>query len=99
MAATDSRSVTYTRSERVSVSLGSVLAMVPVANETAAAVAEALGSVSPASGLAQVTYVSTDDPSPMLLAALRSVMPNLQGLCLDSTHLAMVYEYATWLGP
>ena len=73
--------------------------MVPVANETAAAVAEALRAVSPESGLAQVTYVSTDDPSPVLLESLRQVMPNVHGLCLDSTHLAMVYEYATWRDP
>ena len=73
--------------------------MVPVSNETAAAVTEALRAASPASGLSQVNYVSTDDPSPALLSSLRQIMPNLHGLCLDSTHLAMVYEYATWFGP
>ena len=85
--------------EHLSFGPGAVLAMAPVSNETAAAVTEALRAASPASGLTQVNYVSTDDPSPALLASLRQIMPNLHGLCLDSTHLAMVYEYATWFGP
>ena len=47
-------------------------------------------------GKEQVHVVSTDDPSATLFHSLQTIFPNLMGICLDSTHLAMVYEYATW---
>ena len=28
--------------------------------------------------------------------ALKKVLPNLRTLCLDLTHLPMVFEYASW---
>ncbi len=46
--------------------------------------------------LQQVRFVSSDDPSALLFDGLRGILPNLEILSLDPTHLAMVYEYATW---
>ena len=36
----------------------------------------------------------TDSPSLKLLQALRPVFPDLQGIAMDSVHLAIVYEFA-----
>jgi hypothetical protein len=70
--------------------------MTPVSQENSERIAEALRDVLPADGRSQVLFVSTDDPSGALLEALHDIMPNLKAICLDATHLAMVYEYATW---
>lgn len=44
----------------------------------------------------QVKHVATDNASPKLWAALRTLLPQLRTLTLDTVHLAMVYEYATF---
>ena len=41
--------------------------------------------------------MASDDPSAGMWAALKQVLPNLCTLCLDPTHLPMVFEYASWL--
>jgi hypothetical protein len=70
--------------------------MVPMSHENAASISRAVRTALPVDGRAQVLYVSTDDPCPALFNNLKEVFPNLRTLCLDATHLAMVYEYATW---
>ena len=47
----------------------------------------------PAKGLAQVKYVSVDNPSAHLVDELRIICPNLHAVALD--HLAMTWEYAS----
>ncbi len=46
--------------------------------------------------LQQIRYVSSDEPSALLLDGLRKVAKNIEIMLLDPTHLAIVYEYATW---
>ena len=70
--------------------------MSAISHENAATLSSSLESTLPLEGRTRVAFVSTDDPSPALLDSLRQVLPNIQTLCLDGTHLAMVYEYATW---
>ena len=70
--------------------------MVPMSHENATSITHALETALPEDGRAQVIYVSTDDPSMSMLTSLKTILPNLRMLCLDATHLAMVYEYATW---
>ncbi|CAE7796366.1 unnamed protein product [Symbiodinium sp. CCMP2592] len=60
-----------------------VLAMVAVPNEKAEEVR-------------QIQCVAADNASLKLYAELARILPNLQALCLDPIHLAIVYEYATW---
>jgi hypothetical protein len=67
-----------------------------MSHENAASISYAIRTTLPEAGRAQVLYVSTDDPSPALFTSLKEVFPNLKTLCLDATHIAMVYEYATW---
>jgi len=43
-----------------------------------------------------VRFLFTDDPSEKLYAGLKDVLPNLEVVACDTTHLAMTYEYATW---
>lgn len=71
-----------------------VLAMFPTHGEGAVELRECLAEMFPAEGLAQVRHVATDCPSAKLLAELRQIMPALQGLSLDPTHLAMKFEEA-----
>jgi hypothetical protein len=72
--------------------------MAPVSRENAECLTAALDECLPPEGKEQVRFVSTDDPSATLFHSLKTIFPNLVALCLDSTHLAMVYEYATWCG-
>ena len=44
--------------------------------------------------LQQIQYVAADNPSEKYWQALRSVCPGVQALMLDTTHLAMTWEYA-----
>jgi hypothetical protein len=44
----------------------------------------------------QVKHVCVDNPSRKLRLQLGSVFPNMQSLSLDSLHLPIVFEYATW---
>ena len=48
-----------------------------------------------AAALAQVQFVSVDNPSYKYWQALRRVCPNLQVMTLDPTHLSMTFEYAS----
>jgi len=75
---------------------GFVVLMKPMRDEKDSTIAETMGaSMSPAS-LRQVQQIFCDDPSQNLWQETRNCMPNLMSLSLDTTHLAMVYEYATW---
>ena len=49
----------------------------------------------PASALRQVAFVAADNPSGKLYAELKTICPNLQGMSLDTVHLAMAWEYST----
>ena len=46
--------------------------------------------------LAQVQYVASDNASDKMMDALKRVCPNIICLCLDTVHLPMVYEYASY---
>ena len=74
---------------------GAVLLMTPIPDEDAPSIAEALRVGLSGEALSQVQVIHTDDPSVRLLAALRSVCPNLAYLCLDAMHLPMTVEYAS----
>ena len=56
---------------------GAVLLMTPIPDEDAPSIAEALRVGLSGEALSQVRVIHTDDPSVRLLAALRSVCPNL----------------------
>ena len=71
---------------------GAVLAMIAVPSEIVDIVSSALAESLPVEGLVQVECVASDSASTKLYTALRRVMPNLQCLCLDPIHLAIVYE-------
>ena len=43
-----------------------------------------------------VTYITVDNPSPHFVKQCKKVFPNLVCMSLDTVHLAMNYEYATW---
>lgn len=73
---------------------GAVLAMFPTHGEGAVELKEGLAQAFPVEGLEQVRHVATDCPSGKLLEELRLIMPALQGLSLDPTHLAMKFEEA-----
>jgi len=75
---------------------GFVTAMVPLANERDETVAEAISSYVDPRCLDQVQHVFSDDPSHNMLLQLRGAFKNIKSLCLDTTHLPIVYEYATW---
>ena len=75
---------------------GFVSLMKPMANERDQTVADTLSSHLRRPCLLQTRFVFSDDPSANLHGSLKGVMPNLEAVCLDTTHLAMVYEYATW---
>ena len=61
-------------------------------SETACALlAEAL----PPAALAQVAFVAVDNPSCKYYDMLKTICPGLQGMSLDTIHLAMTCEYAT----
>ncbi len=75
---------------------GAVLCIRPVVAERADLVAAAPEEELATRGRAQTRFIFSDDPSPKLLHALRTVFPALTILALDPTHLPMTYEYATW---
>lgn len=65
-------------------------------SDEATVVADELSANIPANAREQVLTIFTDDPSEHFYTELKLCFPNLQNLCLDITHLAMVYEYGTW---
>ncbi|CAE7260379.1 unnamed protein product [Symbiodinium sp. CCMP2592] len=77
---------------------GAVVGFWPLLSEKAEHLQEAFLHNLPQAALAQVQCVATDAPSSLMFSRLRSIMPNLQCLCLDPVHLAIKYEYATGRG-
>ena len=75
---------------------GFVALMAPMPNEKDSTIAQTARASLSSESLAQMQHVFSDDPSPHLWTELSDVMPNLKSISLDSTHLAIVYEYATW---
>ena len=63
--------------------------------DDATSVVRALADTVSARGLAQIQFVSVDNPSVRLVQELRCVCPNLQVVSLDPIHLAMTWEYAS----
>ena len=74
---------------------GAVVGFWPLISEKAEHLQEAFLRNLPQAALDQVQCVATDAPSSLMFSLLRSIMPNLQCLCLDPVHLAIKYEYAT----
>ena len=72
--------------------------MVPLNQETSEDIASALEEHLSLEARAQVRFVATDAPSASLLKSLRVVLPNLEIVSLDTTHLPMVFEYASGRG-
>ena len=70
--------------------------MVPIADESSNAVAVALENNISKEARNQVQHVGCDNPSKALWIQLKRVCPNIETLCLDATHLPIVYEYAHW---
>jgi hypothetical protein len=73
---------------------GAVLALAPIQSEASRNIKDAFSQVLTWSQLAQIEYIATDDPSPLLLAELKSICPRLRGISLDPLHLAINYETA-----
>ena len=48
-----------------------------------------------ASALQQFAFVAVDNPSRKLYMELKNICPGLQGMSLDTVHLAMAWEYPT----
>ena len=72
-----------------------MLTLEPVAADDSAACARALADTIPSAGLVQVQFVAVDNTSAKYYSELKAICPNLQGMCLDPTHLAMTVEYAS----
>ena len=62
-----------------------VIAMIPIADETAEYVRKALVEHIPHQALLQVLHVSRDNPSRLLWTQLQQVLPNMVTMCLDAT--------------
>ena len=75
---------------------GAVLLMHPLISEKSEHVVEALEQAFSESQLLMMKYVASDSPSPKLHKELKRVCPNMEAMCLDPVHLAIVYEYAQW---
>jgi len=75
---------------------GAVLSLTAVPAENVPTMANTLQNCLPQRGRDQVKHISSDDPSSAMHQALKQVFPNMQMLCLDPVHLAIVYEYSTW---
>ena len=72
----------------------SLLAAVPVRDESAPALCAALRTAFDEDDLRQILSVRTDAPSGALVAALAAVLPSLRCVALDPAHPAMRYESA-----
>ena len=72
-----------------------VLLMKASAGEDADTVCFVLSQALTAAALAQIQFVTVDNPSRRYLNSLKSICPGLQGMALDTVHLAMTCEYAT----
>ena len=75
---------------------GLVILMAPMKDEKDSTIVDTLQGAVDRDCLAQVRFVFSDDPSTILVKQLKTIMPALEAVCLDTTHLPMVYEYATW---
>ena len=75
---------------------GAVLGMVPIKRENTLDICAALLGLLNEDMRKQVKFIATDDPSRVMVEAFKGIFPQLRCLVLDSTHLAMVYEYSTW---
>ena len=69
--------------------------MFAVASDDACGAAQSLAESITAEGLAQVQFVTVDNPSRHYLLSLKNICPNLQVMALDPVHLAMTCEYAS----
>ncbi|CAE7810987.1 unnamed protein product [Symbiodinium sp. CCMP2592] len=72
-----------------------VLLMRAARSEDAETACRLLAEEFPASALQQVAFVAADNPSRKLYSELKRICPNLQGMSLDTVHLAMAWEYST----
>ena len=69
--------------------------MFAVASDDACGAAQSLAESITAEGLAQVQFVTVDNPSRHYLLSLKNICPNLQVMAMDPVHLAMTCEYAS----
>ncbi|CAE7614134.1 unnamed protein product [Symbiodinium necroappetens] len=72
-----------------------VLLMKAARSEDAETACRLLAEEFPASALQQISFVAADNPSRKLYSELKTICPNLQGMSLDTVHLAMAWEYST----
>ena len=61
----------------------------PIREEAASEIVKALKQHLPEEGLQQVRFCCVDNTSDELWRSLRAIMPNLQGICLDTQHVVM----------
>ncbi|CAK9064522.1 Uncharacterized protein SCF082_LOCUS33199 [Durusdinium trenchii] len=74
---------------------GAVVGLLPAAGEGPEEIATCITTALPPQALHQVKHVSVDAPSASLVEELRKVLPSLQGVSLDATHIAMRYEQSS----
>ena len=72
-----------------------MLLLQAVPSDDTAAMVRCMAETLPPQALAQVQYLSVDNPSTKLVRQAQGIFPNLQVVALDPTHLAMTCEYAS----
>ncbi len=70
--------------------------MEPMPREDVSAYLDIVQRNVPREALGQIRYAATDNTSGKMWRSLRDACPNLKCPCLDTIHLPIVYEYATW---
>ena len=71
---------------------GAVVAIQGIKSEAGQHVAELLSRCLSPQHLSQTLHVASDSPGRELFRSLQSILPNLQSMSLDATHICMVYE-------
>jgi hypothetical protein len=69
--------------------------MEPVGGETVSIIVESMRKRFSKNALTQIRYLNSDDPSQTMHASLKVIAPNLEIVCLDPTHLPIVFEYTS----
>ena len=75
---------------------GFVLLMAPMRSEAPLVIAETLRDCLSDRFLRQIRHIFIDDPKPVTFQDFSRVCPNLVSVSLDTTHLPIVYEYASY---
>lgn len=74
---------------------GSVLGLLPAADESSGELVRCIKESLPACAWDQIQHIATDNPSAKLHEDFAAAFPHFRGLSLDPTHAAMRYEEGT----